>query len=604
MWPFLQTTNNDCGCSTNVSYNQCGCNLLSSNLISYNGPELACIDVQLCDTLTDVLQKIDAEICSAGNIFGAGINNYVARWTPNGNTLGTGLIQDNGITTSINTPLDNSWLFKMATSSQRFTQRVENSYVSSIPGNNSISLTAFTNGVNTGGSNIAIVAISSNSVTENTGVSGRAVGSATLNQGGNFEALSGTTNVGSKFYAAGGINNYAIQLQDNTQGTGKFLKSVTIEGHANWADILTSDISNFPSNIVEGSGTLNYVSKWTPDGMTLGNSQIQDSGDCVSVNSFLNFGRRLFVATSAGTPQTAIYGETVTSGQIGVVGSNIGVGPGSNVGVYGDAQGSTDYNYGVSGLGVSNNTATGIGVTGDAYGLGVSIGIRATAISGSQKYAAQLMDGTEGIGKVLTCVGSQGEANWVTPTTGVAGSGTNNFVARWTPDSSTLGAGILQDDGVTLSVNTFPTPDTTLTIKTVGEQYTGIYSINDSIIDGNKTSIYAFTTGTNNSENRGLEAVAQGSTSRNISVFGAASSSALSVAVGATFYAQGLGTNYAIQLQDGTAEVDKVLICMTANGEANWGKVTSNNTTGATGSFTSQDGKTVTVTNGLITSIV
>jgi hypothetical protein len=197
-----------------------------------------------------------------------------------------------------------------------------------------------------------------------------------------------------------------------------------------------------------------------------------------------------------------------------------------------------------------------------------------------------------------------GKANWVTPSGGVSGSGTNNFVARWTPDSSTLGAGILQDDGVTLSVNTFPTPDTTLTIKTVGEQYTGIYSINDSIIDGNKTSIYAFTTGTNNSENRGLEAVAQGSTSRNISVFGAASSSALSVAVGATFYAQGLGTNYAIQLQDGTAEVDKVLICMTANGEANWGKVTSNNTTGATGSFTSQDGKTVTVTNGLITSIV
>jgi hypothetical protein len=39
-------------------------------------------------------------------------------------------------------------------------------------------------------------------------------------------------------------------------------------------------------------------------------------------------------------------------------------------------------------------------------------------------------------------------------------------------------------------------------------------------------------------------------------------------------------------------------------GVSDWSSITSANTTGATGSFTSNDGKTITVTNGLITSIV
>ncbi len=36
------------------------------------------------------------------NIYGSGTNNYVARWTPNGTTLGAGMIQDNGSLVSIN----------------------------------------------------------------------------------------------------------------------------------------------------------------------------------------------------------------------------------------------------------------------------------------------------------------------------------------------------------------------------------------------------------------------------------------------------------------------------------------------------------------------
>jgi hypothetical protein len=49
---------------------------------------------------------------------------------------------------------------------------------------------------------------------------------------------------------------------------------------------------------------------------------------------------------------------------------------------------------------------------------------------------------------------------------------------------------------------------------------------------------------------------------------------------------------------------DKVVLSDNDRGYADWGKVTSSYTQGASGTFTSADGKTITVTNGLITSIV
>ena len=45
-----------------------------------------------------------AWIGMAAPSFGSGINNYVTRWTPSGNSLGTGMIQDNGSTVGINNP--------------------------------------------------------------------------------------------------------------------------------------------------------------------------------------------------------------------------------------------------------------------------------------------------------------------------------------------------------------------------------------------------------------------------------------------------------------------------------------------------------------------
>ena len=67
----------------------------------------------------------------------------------------------------------------------------------------------------------------------------------------------------------------------------------------------------------------------------------------------------------------------------------------------------------------------------------------------------------------------------------------------------------------------------------------------------------------------------------------------------------GTGGGYALKLRDGTETLTggKFLRDM-GNGKANWADITSADTTGASDTFQSADGKTITVTNGLITSIV
>jgi hypothetical protein len=221
MWPFLQTTKNNCGCSTKTTYNQCGCNMLSSNSISYNGPELVCADVQLCDTLTDVLQKIDAKICTAGNVSGTGINNYVARWTPDGNTLGTGLIQDDNNTVSIGEEPN-------AFSKLNITSNKANGVtISQLVGGKGADIRSIIPGTLP---NWGFVSWAGNSTTQN-------LGGEIVVTGGNT-----STNIGITTQVTGGANNYSVQLQDGTEGINKVLTSVTSNGKANWSKV-TSDLT-------------------------------------------------------------------------------------------------------------------------------------------------------------------------------------------------------------------------------------------------------------------------------------------------------------------------------------------------------------------------
>lgn len=77
------------------------------------------------------------------------------------------------------------------------------------------------------------------------GVAGVADGNNTgENVGGEFNADNSTEqNIGIRA-SASGSTAYLGQFQDGTQGIGKFIKSVTADGKANWANITSSDIND------------------------------------------------------------------------------------------------------------------------------------------------------------------------------------------------------------------------------------------------------------------------------------------------------------------------------------------------------------------------
>jgi hypothetical protein len=66
----------------------------------------------------------------------------------------------------------------------------------------------------------------------------------------------------------------------------------------------------------------------------------------------------------------------------------------------------------------------------------------------------KITDGTEGVGKVLTSDGT-GLATWATPaSSGVMGSGTLNFVPKWTPNGTILGNSQIFDNGTNIGIGT------------------------------------------------------------------------------------------------------------------------------------------------------
>ena len=203
------------------------------------------------------------------------------------------------------------------------------------------------------------------------------------NIGGVFEALNSST------------NNYAIQLYDGTQGTGKFLKSVTTDGKANWATITTADISS-----TGFSGTPGSLARWATSS-TLGTSTINDNGSQIGIGNAPLTNSKLFLATT-NTIYSLNSSNSSTSGiTYGVYSTSSGAKALQNIGVGGYATNSTTENTGVLGSAVSITAGKNVG------------GYFVAANSSSANYAVQLKDGTEAAGKVLQCMDSNGNANWI-----------------------------------------------------------------------------------------------------------------------------------------------------------------------------------------------
>jgi hypothetical protein len=103
-----------------------------------------------------------------------------------------------------------------------------------------------------------------------------------------------------------------------------------------------------PPPTINGSGTNNYVARWTPNGSSLGSGMIQDNGSTVGVNSVPGLSMLSVNSTNAGAAVSAnatnAAGDSVWAATYGVWAYTSD--PGRNyAGVYGEDDGS----YGVLG---------------------------------------------------------------------------------------------------------------------------------------------------------------------------------------------------------------------------------------------------------------
>ena len=337
-----------------------------------------------------------------------------------------------------------------------------------------------------------------------------------------------------------------------------------------------------------GSGTLNRVARWTPDGSTLGNSLMTDNGTLVELtgSSSDNYKGLFFIKNEISNPvnNNSLIGLRLDNRYLGnpatglrirgieLVTTNL-LGGYSNIGIRNNVNGSFDLG-GNHLKGISN--FVGSNITNDEQTFGIfnqvgpstgntntsqdAIGIYSRVmpnIGGGGTYLAQLRDGTEGIGKVLTCMTADGKANWATPS-GIGGSGTNSYVARWTPDGSTLGNSLIQDDGTNIGVNYAPQSGVQL-------------AVGNSV---NPTSVYVLNSYATSSTTKGLQVLSIGTPTDG-------------PRIGVDIYVSPSPSNYGLKINDGREGLGKVLTS-DATGNAYW-----SNNIGTTGS-------TITLTGNLV----
>ena len=153
----------------------------------------------------------------------AGTTNYLAKFTSTG-TLGDSLIRDDGTYVGVfAAPKANSGVFIDFREVQTLDRAVE---VDSL-GEFGITSRAYNSSTGSPVDKIGVYGQALDSEDQNIGVKGFANAVKTT--------LGSSYAIGGAFRASNGDFTYSVQLEDGTEGVGKFLKSITADGHANWS---------------------------------------------------------------------------------------------------------------------------------------------------------------------------------------------------------------------------------------------------------------------------------------------------------------------------------------------------------------------------------
>jgi len=468
---------------------------------------------------------------------GSGTTNYISKFTTNGTTIGDSQIQDNGSNIGIgDTPFSPAkvYIYGIGFANALFAAAGSN-------GNVGVRGSSQTDGLN---GNIGVVGEAYNQQGPSVGVSGYATGSN----------LTGATVIGGSFTATGSTSgsNYALELVDGTQTVaGRFLKNMTTDGKANWATLVEADISNFGVYAKVGTYNNGYIPRWNAVTNTLVSGTIQDNGVNVSINSSPVIGIKLNVSSDSGVG----IGVTQTAQGTGMDSRSQIAGSLANYGLIAVASRSTTQNVAIEANATLGTTST-------------NIGIRTLVSGGSTNYSVQLQDGTHTIaGRFLKNMDTFGSANWVNITTadvqGAVGSttGTNNYIAKFTPDGTTIGNSLIQDNGTAVGIDTTPGPNSKLTV-----------------LSSNR--IYAIVGQSNINNGVGVYGQALTGTGTLCGVVGLANSLTGTINIGLYGKAINAVSNYPIQLEEATSSTGKFLKSITSDGKANWANITAADITG------------------------
>ena len=382
---------------------------------------------------------------------------------------------------------------------------------------------------------------------------GNNVGSGTVNSVGLSLGTTGTdVNVSnSPITTSGNINLNIPTASASARG---------LLSAANW--------TAFNNKVDASINTLGFVARFVGTNL-IGNGSIQDTGANVGIGTAPATSSVLSVNGLNGSTY-AIYATTTTSGngRTALRGDAFGDGVGTNTGVSGYCENAQGPCIGVNGLALGKGTSN-FPIIGGFFKA-------SNSLNNSKNYSVQLQDGSETVqgGKFLKDKGD-GKANWANITTadvsgavGAAG-GTNNYVAKFTPNGTTIGNSQIQDNGTTLSIGT--SLDADYKIKISGNTLYGLYFSNDYTGSNPSTAILANCTGISTSQsNTGITGSSANNPTKNIGVYGQAVSNGSITNIGIMAKAQGGTNNYSAQLQDGTQAQNKFLKSVLSDGSANW----------------------------------
>jgi len=296
-----------------------------------------------------------------------------------------------------------------------------------------------------------------------------------------------------------------VQIQGQGAGAGKVLSSDAV-GNATW-----NTLAGLGG--VSGSGTLNWVPKWTPNGTTLGNSQIFDDGTNVGVGTGSPNGK-LDVANSSNTvrgmqvinssttnPSSTIFAQNNSVGGADPVESAAVTGLFSPIAVAtpiiagpsaikGIASPNATVGF-LGGMGVQGASGNGVGVAGISQnGTGVyAFGVGGTSYALQTSGKVQIQGQGAGAGKILSS-DATGNATWNTAASlnMVSGNGTLNYMTKWSPDGNTIANSQVFDNGTNVGVGLI-NGGSKLSVNggvSVGANYSTMASpVNGGLFEGN-----------------------------------------------------------------------------------------------------------------------